>query len=113
MWYLTIIMHYILPKLYRFCVRVSLPDDHMVLEGEDFKGSAPKQLTVRTATADQLESVDSAAVRLPQSLIKEVTVGTARSMASEAVRAANLRKVKDETGLLALTVCLKVVLFFK
>ncbi|XP_070204810.1 RIMS-binding protein 2-like [Littorina saxatilis] len=73
-------------------------NDHMVLSGDDFKGSVPKQLTVRTATVDQLESIDSVAVRLPHALVKEVMAGTAHIMASEAARAANLRKVSGVTG---------------
>lgn len=86
----------------RFTVHSSWTDDHMVLAAEDFKGCVPKKLTVRTATVDQLESVDSAAVRLPPALIREVTAGTARAIATDAMRATNLRKVRDETGLLVI-----------
>lgn len=86
----------------RFTVHSSWTDDHMVLAAEDFKGCIPKKLTVRTATVDQLESVDSAAVRLPPALIREVTAGTARAIATDAMRATNLRKVRDETGLLVI-----------
>ena len=89
----------------RFTVHSSWTDDHMVLAAEDFKGCVPKKLTVRTATVDQLESVDSAAVRLPPALIREVTAGTARAIATDAMRATNLRKVRDETGLLVIWIC--------
>ena len=106
-----LIMFGLLP-MHHFTIHSSLPDDHMVLTGADFKGCVPKQLTVRTATVDQLESVDSGAVRLPPALIREVTAGTARTMATEAVRAANLRKVRDENALFVIKVCWRCVFPF-
>jgi hypothetical protein len=49
----------------------------MVLSGADLKGLTPQQLTVRTATVDHLESVDSVTVHLPPHLAKELTSGVA------------------------------------
>ncbi|XP_076434656.1 RIMS-binding protein 2-like [Babylonia areolata] len=73
-------------------------NDHMVLSREDFRGHAPKQLTVRTATVDHLESADSADVFLPHTLVRELSAATARGVAAEAMRAASARKSPKVSG---------------
>ncbi|KAL3858376.1 hypothetical protein ACJMK2_012967, partial [Sinanodonta woodiana] len=58
-------------------------NDHIVLGANDFQGFIPKVLMVRTLTSDGKESVDSETVKLPHSLIKEITAGAAKTLAAE------------------------------
>ncbi|KAK3585385.1 hypothetical protein CHS0354_004665 [Potamilus streckersoni] len=58
-------------------------NDHIVLSANDFQGFIPKVLMVRTLTSDGIESVDSETVKLPHSLIKEITAGAAKTLATE------------------------------
>ncbi|XP_060079138.1 peripheral-type benzodiazepine receptor-associated protein 1-like [Ylistrum balloti] len=60
-------------------------NDHIILSAKDFLGFIPKQLLVRTVTRDGQESAESQLVRLPQTLIKEITAGAAKSIATEAL----------------------------
>ena len=72
-----------------FCliVCISYPsDDHVILTANDFNGYIPNELVVRSFTKDLVESGNSEVVRLPQVLIKEITVGAAKTIATEAVK---------------------------
>ncbi|OWF38817.1 Peripheral-type benzodiazepine receptor-associated protein 1 [Mizuhopecten yessoensis] len=60
-------------------------NDHIILSANDFLGFIPKQLLVRTVTRDGQESAESQLVRLPQTLIREITAGAAKSIATEAL----------------------------
>nr|XP_034336697.1 RIMS-binding protein 2-like isoform X2 [Crassostrea gigas] len=50
-------------------------NDHIILSADDFQGFIPKQLLVRTVTADKTESSNSDSIKLPQALIQEITDG--------------------------------------
>lgn len=60
-----------------------ISDDHMVLRSDDFRGFVPKQLTVRTLTSDNEESLDSDIAFLPQNLVKEVMATAVKSKEPE------------------------------
>ncbi|XP_069134762.1 RIMS-binding protein 2-like [Argopecten irradians] len=60
-------------------------NDHIILSADDFLGFIPKQLLVRTVTRDGQESAESQLIRLPQTLIREITAGAAKSIATEAL----------------------------
>ena len=62
-----------------------------MLTSDDFQGFIPKQLTLRTMTKDKKESTDSEVVKLPQNLIREITAGAAKVIATEASKKAGLR----------------------
>jgi hypothetical protein len=58
-------------------------DDHIILNADDFHGFIPKQLLVRTVTADKTESSNSDTIKLPQSLIQEITDGAAKNVTKD------------------------------
>ena len=58
----------------------SFSDDHIILNADDFHGFIPKQLLVRTVTADKSESSNSDTIKLPQSLIQEITDGAVKNV---------------------------------
>ncbi|XP_045172088.2 peripheral-type benzodiazepine receptor-associated protein 1-like isoform X4 [Mercenaria mercenaria] len=61
-------------------------NDHSILTSEDFRGFVPKALSVCTVSKEKVESASSEVVRLPQNLVKELTVGGAKSQAVEATQ---------------------------
>ena len=60
-----------------------ISDDHIILNSDDFRGFIPRQLVVRTVTDDNRESCDSETVKLPQSLISEITEGAAKTVSKD------------------------------
>lgn len=55
----------------------------MILNASDFRGFIPRNLIVRTVTTDDKESSDSEVVKLPHSLISEITDCAAKEMVSK------------------------------
>ncbi|XP_078338451.1 peripheral-type benzodiazepine receptor-associated protein 1-like isoform X7 [Crassostrea virginica] len=53
-------------------------NDHIILHADDFQGFIPKQLLVRTVTVDKTESSNSDTIKLPHTLIQEITNGAAK-----------------------------------
>ncbi|KAJ8312521.1 hypothetical protein KUTeg_009894 [Tegillarca granosa] len=76
-------------------VTVTGRTDYIVLRCDDFRGFIPKQLMVRTLTSDNKESIDSESVKLPQSLIKEITADAAKTSATEVLRKSTELKQKS------------------
>ncbi|XP_065934810.1 RIMS-binding protein 2 isoform X12 [Magallana gigas] len=58
-------------------------NDHIILSADDFQGFIPKQLLVRTVTADKTESSNSDSIKLPQALIQEITDGAAKNVTKD------------------------------
>ncbi|XP_055995650.1 peripheral-type benzodiazepine receptor-associated protein 1-like isoform X20 [Ostrea edulis] len=58
-------------------------NDHIILSADDFLGFIPRQLLVRTVTADKTESSNSDTIKLPQSLIQEITDGAAKNVTKD------------------------------
>jgi hypothetical protein len=56
------------------------PDDHIILSASSFRGFIPRNLVVRTVTTDDEESADSELVKLPHSLISEITDSAAKEL---------------------------------
>lgn len=59
------------------------PDDHIILHADDFQGFIPKQLLVRTVTVDKTESSNSDTIKLPHTLIQEITNGAAKNITKD------------------------------
>jgi len=55
-------------------------DDHIILSASSFRGFIPRNLVVRTVTTDDEESADSELVKLPHSLISEITDSAAKEL---------------------------------
>lgn len=64
-------------------LRIHFSDDHIILSADDFQGFIPKQLLVRTVTADKTESSNSDSIKLPQALIQEITDGAAKNVTKD------------------------------
>ncbi|VDH97378.1 peripheral-type benzodiazepine receptor-associated protein 1 [Mytilus galloprovincialis] len=58
-------------------------NDHMILNASDFRGFIPRNLVVRTVNTDNQESTDSEVVKLPHSLISEITDSAAKELVSK------------------------------
>ncbi|XP_052074278.1 RIMS-binding protein 2-like isoform X2 [Mytilus californianus] len=58
-------------------------NDHMILNASDFRGFIPRNLVVRTVNTDNQESADSEVVKLPHSLISEITDSAAKELVSK------------------------------
>ncbi|CAC5408321.1 BZRAP1 [Mytilus coruscus] len=58
-------------------------NDHMILNASDFRGFIPRNLVVRTVNTDNQESADSEVVKLPHSLISEITDSAAKELVTK------------------------------
>ncbi|XP_062590789.1 peripheral-type benzodiazepine receptor-associated protein 1-like isoform X4 [Saccostrea cucullata] len=58
-------------------------NDHIILSADDFQAFIPKQLLVRTVTVDKTESSNSDPIKLPHSLIQEITDGAAKRVTKD------------------------------